>query len=36
MTLLTSVICASKDFTSCLRNAIFNFVAANNYIEREI
>ena len=23
-------------FTSCLRNAIFNFLAANNYIEHEI
>ena len=25
-----------KVFTSCPRNAIFNFLAANNYIEREI
>ena len=25
-----------KVFTSCLRNAIFNFLAANNYIEHEI
>ena len=25
-----------KVFTSCLRNAIFNFLSANNYIEQEI
>ena len=25
-----------KVFTSCLRNAIFNFLSANNYIEHEI
>lgn len=25
-----------KVFTSCLRNAIFNFLTTNNYIEQEI